>query len=98
MMQDEGITVDWSYLFSILGRYKNMPEIAQVLRFTEPLPMGPVGDGGPKFKPPTHSVYERRNSGGSTRSANDAMSMQGFMSAAANGKQPQPAMAGMENN
>lgn len=71
ILAEQGITVNFQKVMSIISRYGNMPELNEILITQEPLsPEGPVGTPPEKFRAPmspvTNRTYTRINRPGAT--------------------------------
>lgn len=93
-IQEQGGQIDMNALLTLLGRYADMPELADVVKFqgiTEQPERQPAGGGGgeqARKSPTSRRVYERVGRPGMTRAGQDAVLMQALL-----GKEPQAAEA-----
>ena len=83
-LAEQGAFIDMKYLTDILGKYSGVPEIGEVVKFSDRPEAGPhlppKGDPRPDYvstkSPVTHRVYERVNRPGATTQGRDAAMMQ----------------------
>lgn len=86
MLQQQGIAVDFQRLFQLVSQWLNMPELAEILTYTEPMAgREPLGGGKARQSPVTKRTYERVNRPGSTRRSKDDALMARLLGA---GRQP----------
>jgi hypothetical protein len=90
MLEAQGITINFEAFLQTISKYRNMPELQDILVFSGPPQSygeGPVGQP-PKQSPVTTRRYERVNRPGATRSGKDHVLMQALL-----GQASQPAEA-----
>lgn len=83
-LQAQGIGINWDQLLRLIGKYADMPELNEILQFSqmsEIMQQGPVGQ--PPAKPPfTERTNVRVNAPGRTRSGAGEVMMNALMGAA----------------
>ena len=73
MLQEQGGMIDFKELMVLIARLSNLPELADIVKFGEPMQSQPEhGNGIPAMKPAnTTRTYERVNRPGATRHGKD---------------------------
>jgi len=85
MFMQQGILIDFERLFRTLSDYTNLPELRDILIFTNPQQpdLGPLGESQRLGAPAqTTRRYVRENRPGATRSGKDAVMMQTLLGGA----------------
>lgn len=81
-LQEQGLTVNFTELFSLVSDYGNMPELNSIITFADG---NPINKGGgveqPRQAPVTKRVNERVNRSTATRQGKDQVMMQTLMGA-----------------
>lgn len=89
MLQEQGITVSFETLFDLISRYGNLPEIKDLLNYTEP-PSGfqrPIVGDPPRQSPVTNRINTRVNRPGATTAGKDQAAIMALMGAGQQGSQ-----------
>lgn len=84
VMQQSGMSVDWEYVFKLLSRYANNPDLDAILRYADGEQIAPPEALGTHMPAATTRRYVRENRGQSSQSQMERGMMQSLLSGGSN--------------
>ncbi len=86
-LQAQGASIDMVALMKKIGKYANIPDLPEILMYVGPPSLSETPTHISNAKPPTHSVYERRNTSKKSPEAKEQEQIQNMMAGANGGKE-----------